>query len=314
MTYNQLTTKQFITRAEKIHGNKYDYSKSNYVNSNTKVCIICPIHGEFWQTPAAHLNGQGCPSCGIVKRTSKISSNKDEFIKKAKKIYGNKYDYSKVEYINNSTKVCIICPIHGEFWQTPGSHLNGRGCNLCSKPIHDTQSFIEEAKKVHGDRYDYSKAEYIDSYTKICIICPEHGEFWQTSNNHVKGKGCPVCAKNYIRYLQEEKAKECGKKFVDKANSIHNYKYDYSKVEYINNHTPVCIICPEHGEFWQMPQKHLSGHGCPKCNESSLERSVRVMLEKNNISHIQECDYKHFKWLGRQKLDFYLPDYGIAIE
>jgi len=98
-----------------------------------------------------------------------------EFIWKAIQKHGYKYDYRKVNYINNSTKVCIICPEHGEFWQTPDSHLNGRGCNLCSKPVYDIKSFIKKAKKVHNNKYDYSKVKYIDTKTKVCIICSEHG-------------------------------------------------------------------------------------------------------------------------------------------
>ena len=110
----------------------------------------------------------------------------EEFIKKAKEIHGNKYDYSKVEYKNTSTKVCIICPEHGEFWQTPNHHLQGHGCPKCKnekirkRHTHNITIFIEKARKVHGDKYDYSKAEYINASTKVCIICPEHGEFWQT--------------------------------------------------------------------------------------------------------------------------------------
>ena len=144
MLKNKVTnTKSFIEKAKQIHGDKYDYSKVEYVNSHTKVCIICPKHGEFWQTPNNHThktNPKGCPSCnGTKKLTTK------EFIEKAKKIHGNKYDYSKVEYINNLTKVCIICPKHGQFWQTPNKHLTGCNCPFCShQSFKDTKkSFIE---------------------------------------------------------------------------------------------------------------------------------------------------------------------------
>ena len=310
MTYNQLTTEIFIERAKKIHGDKFDYSKVNYVNSSTKVCIICPKHGEFWQNPASHLSGRGCPKCANKKKGSYHISSTKEFIEKAKKIYGNRFDYSKVNYVNSKTKVCIVCPIHGEFWQTPGSHLSGRGCNLCSKPVHDTDSFVIEAKKIHGEKYDYSKVEYVNSNTPVCIICPEHGEFYIRPNGHLTGRGCPIC-----RYIKSSSAvRKTKEQFIEDAKKVHGDKYDYSKVSYTNNHTEVCIICPTHGEFWQKPLKHLSGHGCPKCNESKLETMVRVMLEENNIDYIQECDYETFKWLKKQRLDFYLPKYNVAIE
>ena len=122
---------RFIQRANAIHNNKYDYSKVNYKDCNTKVCIICPEHGEFWQTPKQHLKGYGCKKCASALSSSKRSSTKEDFIERAKLVHGDKYDYSKVEYVNNSTPVCIICPTHGEFYQSPKSHLNGSGCPKC---------------------------------------------------------------------------------------------------------------------------------------------------------------------------------------
>ena len=135
------TNEEFIKKARKVHGDKYDYSKVNYVKSKTKVCIICPIHGEFWQTPNNHLQGQDCPQCGEIKRKISLSDTKDIFISKAKQVHGDRYDYSKVEYKNNRTKVCIICPTHGEFLQKPNSHLNGQGCRKCSTDNNKTLKF-----------------------------------------------------------------------------------------------------------------------------------------------------------------------------
>jgi len=133
----KLIQEEFITRAKVIHGNKYDYSKVEYINNRTKVCIICPEHGEFWQVPCAHLMDQGCPVCRYIKSTKKIREKQglttEQFIEKARKIHGNKYDYSKVNYVNTGTKVCIICPEHGEFWQTPHHHLGGSGCPECGR-------------------------------------------------------------------------------------------------------------------------------------------------------------------------------------
>lgn len=117
-----------------------------------------------------------------------------EFIKKARLIHGNKYDYSKVEYVNSDEKVCIICPNHGEFWQVPRTHLSGSGCPICvgRKKMHTTD-FVKQAKAIHGNRYDYSKAKYCGNAEKVCIICPDHGEFWQVASVHLKGRGCPKC-------------------------------------------------------------------------------------------------------------------------
>jgi very-short-patch-repair endonuclease len=229
--------------------------------------------------------------------------NKDTFIEKAIKKHGNIYDYSKVNYINSTTEVCIICPEHGEFLQTPQHHLRGCICPKCRKNYKmSLNEFIDKAKKVHNSKYDYSKTNYINSMTKVCIICPEHGEFWQTPGNHLQGQRCPKCDGSYKFSITE---------FIQNAKKIHGNKYDYSKVNYINCDIKVCIICPEHGEFWQTPYLHTHGCGCPLCKESKLEREVRTLLLSNNIQF--ECQ-KSFTWLGRQRLDFYLPDYNIAIE
>lgn len=187
----KLTQEEFIEKSKIKHNNKYDYSKVNYINNHTKVCIICPIHGEFWQTPHDHKDGgYGCPKCA-----GNILYSTEEFVKKAESIHNNKYDYSKVEYKNAYTKVCIICPIHGEFWQTPHMHLMGQGCPICNGNIKLTQEeFIKRCKEVHNNRYDYSKTIYKNTNTRICVICPKHGEFFPTALNHLySGSGCPNC-------------------------------------------------------------------------------------------------------------------------
>ena len=261
---SKITTNEIIAKAKLVHGDKYDYSKVDYVKDYIKVCIICPEHGEFWQRPHAHLQGQGCPKCKSKKQTCTT----DEFIAKAKKIHGDKYDYSKVKYIDTKSKVCVVCPEHGEFWQTPSHHLSGCGCPKCANKNKgeyrrsSKKDFITKARKIHGDKYDYSKVDYVNNYTKICIICPEHGEFWQTPHNHLSGQGCPKCGVEKQTSTKEE--------FIKKAKEIHGDKYDYSKVDYSNAHTKVCIICPNHGEFWQTPNNHLRGHGCPKCKRNKL--------------------------------------------
>ena len=132
----------------------------------------------------------------------------EEFIEKARKIHGGKYDYSKVEYINNRTKVHIICPEHGEFWQRAKEHLRGKGCKICGGNAKlTTEEFIEKAREIHSGKYDYSKVEYDGMEKKVCIICPEHGEFWQTPHNHLK-YGCFKCKpsklENAVREILEK--------------------------------------------------------------------------------------------------------------
>lgn len=186
----RFTKEEFIEQAKAVHGDKYDYSQVKYINTVTKVCIICPEHGEFWQRPADHLKGCGCQRCYGNNRLDNKS-----FIEKAKKVHGNKYDYSKVNITgNNKTKITIVCPKHGEFKQRINDHLSGYGCPHCGNNFRKTtEQFIEEARKVHGDKYDYSKVEYKSAHEKVCIICPEHGEFMQQPSNHLHGANCPYC-------------------------------------------------------------------------------------------------------------------------
>lgn len=160
------TNEEFIFKANKIHNNKYNYKKIDYKNNSTKVKIGCPVHGDFLQTPRAHLNGQGCPKCGLEKQVCSRTSSKEEFIAKAIKIHGDNYIYSEVDYINSSSKVKIICKKHGEFFQAPSGHLSGKGCTKCAAETNSLklsftkEDFIKRAVSVHGDKYDYSKVVY----------------------------------------------------------------------------------------------------------------------------------------------------------
>ena len=188
------TLEQFIEEANNIHNNKYDYSLVKYINSSTNVKIICPIHGEFEQKPIKHINAkQGCKKCSAIKVHDKQRNTLDDFIKRSKEKHGDKYDYSNTNYVSIGKKVKIICSIHGEFEQTPHNHMSGKGCKYCGGTTKmDTKLFIIKAKEIHGDKYDYSKVDYELSRKPIKIICPKHGEFEQTPNNHLsKGQGCP---------------------------------------------------------------------------------------------------------------------------
>ena len=299
----------FILKAQKRHGNVYDYSKVEYIDGKTKVKIICPIHGEFEQAPTAHVRGNGCPKCANLKRGRFGRMTKDEFIEKAKKIHGDKYDYSKVEYVNSTTKVCIICPIHGEFWMIPIDHIyqQKQGCPKCVNRGLNTEEIINKFRQVHGDKYDYSKVEYVKMHDKVKIICPIHGEFQQTPSKHLLGQGCSKCA---IIERAKKKTKTT-EQFIKEAKAIHGDKYDYSKTVYTHAFKKVCIICPTHGEFHQRAFDHIHNHGCPMCSESSLEREIKILLEENDIEFDSQ---KRFDWLDKQSLDFYIPKQNIAIE
>ncbi len=222
----KLTNKEFITKSRKIHGNHYGYSKIKYVNNRIKVVIICPEHGKFQQLPSNHLVGNGCRKCKNERHANKFKKTIKQFIIDAKKVHGNKYNYSKVKYINCKKNITIICPKHGEFLQCPSSHLKHYGCPTCGKENRriNIDKIIERFKKVHGDKYDYSKVIYKKMHIKIIIICPKHGKFKQNPYSHLDNRGCPKCAfnpskgakkiinflnNNNIEYIREKNFPKC---------------------------------------------------------------------------------------------------------
>ena len=234
----------------------------------------------------------------------------EEFIEKAKKVHGDKWIYDSVNYVNAITKVGIICKIHGIFYQTPNSHLNGHGCPMCCKTGVKLSSddFKRKAEIVHGNKWRYDKVEYVNEKTKVCITCPIHGDFWQTPDKHLQGQGCPMC-RGKIRKTNEQFSSECRK--------LYGTKYDYSNVVYVNKNTKVSIICNKCGkEFLMTPHNHLTHkEECPYCRTSKLETSVENILMENSIEYEQQ---KVFDWLvdGKKikRFDFYLPKYNVAIE
>jgi hypothetical protein len=208
---SSFVTKQFIEKSQKVHGDKYDYSKVDYIDCRTKVEIICPIHGSFWQEPRSHIWGRNCPSCGMINRKTKTLLTKEQFLQKSEKVHNDFYNYSKSRYSNYKTKVEIICPIHGSFWQTPAHHIYyEQGCPECANIKRSlnislsTKEFIKQAKKIHGNLYDYSKTNYKHTLQKVEIICRKHGSFWQVPNSHIFSFcGCPKCAITFSKPEEE---------------------------------------------------------------------------------------------------------------
>jgi len=228
-----------------------------------------------------------------------------EFIEKAILKHGDKFNYSLVEYINNSTKIKIICPIHGEFEQIPNSHLNGHGCPKCHNLNKNNYDFKYNSGLIHAGKYNYDLVDYKHSKKIVTILCPIHGEFEQTPNSHLSGNGCPKCGGTMKLNTYE---------FIDKSKEIHNNLYDYSIVSYVNCKTKVKIICSIHGEFEQQPDSHLAGIGCPICSSSKGELLINNFLITNKIyfkpqHKFQECRYKRVL-----PFDFYLPDYDVCVE
>lgn len=194
---------EFVRRAREKHGDKFQYIQESYKNMQSKLQLICQTHGEVQMTGICHcLSKTGCPKCRHVSFIISKTRKYDEFIMLAKEKHNNKYDYSKVTgYKNGSSKICIICLIHGDFIQTVEKHLSG-GCRKCADDLHASKSrktveeFIEDAKMIWGDIYDYSLINYKTRHDKITIICKIHGEFEKYSGDHISRnnpQGCQKC-------------------------------------------------------------------------------------------------------------------------
>ncbi|QJT71118.1 hypothetical protein GR11A_00081 [Vibrio phage vB_VcorM_GR11A] len=196
--------KAFIEKSTLKHGNKYDYSKVEYVNARTKVTIVCPKHGDFEQQPYSHQMGCGCPNCANATRNKHLRLTQDQVINQFREKHGCRYDYSKVDYINIDTKVTILCKKHGPFEQTPYEHRGGQGCPNCNSPLtlgnnfgYNNKSFKKAARRVHGSAYSYKKVDYVSAKVNVTIICRKHGDFEQTPDNHLAGHGCRKCKTGY---------------------------------------------------------------------------------------------------------------------
>ena len=238
----------------------------------------------------------------------------EQFIEEAKKIYGDSYDYSLVDYKNSHEKVKIICPIHGIFEQIPYNHLRGKKCLKCaqeiskqqSSTIRTTKNFIEDAIKKYGDSYNYSLVDYKNRNTKIKIICNKCKRvFEQIARYHLEGNGCPFCARNQKKNTEQ---------FIEDAKKVHGDKYDYSLVDYKDTHTKVKIICPTHGVFEQRPLNHLTGEGCSYCCESHGEKAIVNYFKKYNIEFEREKKFNNCKNIFPLRFDFYLPKLNTCIE
>ena len=188
----QLTTEQFIEKARLVHGDKYDYSKSVYGGKDKKVCIICPEHGEFWQTPHNHCQGQNCPLCALENK----ANTTEQFIEAARKIHGDRYDYSMTKYNDSKTKVEIICPVHGVFYQRPDIHLSGSICPVCVREakMNTLEYYIQLSIRKRGEKYDFSNATYLGATKEIEVRCKQCGNiFYITPSSLIKGTGCKMC-------------------------------------------------------------------------------------------------------------------------
>jgi hypothetical protein len=245
--------------------------------------------------------------------------NTEIFIKKAKQVHGNLYNYSLVEYQKSNLKVKIICPVHGVFEQTPASHLTGRKCNKCqtikvhAKQKKTTDKFIEECIKKFGkERFDYSETKYFGAHKTIKVKCKKHGCFFVIARVHYINDGCcPKCKKEKLYNLFAD-TKEG---FIKKAEKLHGDNYDYDLVEYFNAAKKIKIKCKKHNYVFEAtPNNHLRGKGCPKCKASKGELKIRNFLLKEKINFSEQRKFYGCEHKNSLIFDFYLIDKNLLIE
>lgn len=261
---------EFIEDANKVHNGKYDYSLVEYKRNRDKIKIICPLHGEFAQIVSDHMQGSGCKKCQSIGTSKRCRESTEDFIKRAKEIHGETYDYSLVNTEGN-LKVKIICKEHGVFLQNTQDHKAGKGCILCGRYRHKKctpqDKVISKFIEIHGDKYDYSKVVYTKNKIKVDIICKTHGLFSQAPSDHSSGKGCNKCALERSAEARQLTTQE----FVENSIKIHGDKFDYSNSIYVAAREKVEIICKTHGSFFQTPCSHTTGAGCPTCSQGGFK-------------------------------------------
>lgn len=328
----------------------YSAVPEEYTSCNNPVSIVCTKHtSTFKQSMNDHAKRgrTGCKECIADKRRSAFADTNEQFIAKAKLVYPeSNHDFSKVKYVNAKTNVTITCLDHDfEITQTPDSYLQGNiKCKSCiseektiivkigvrkpkppPKPKVQTRSmaqyrrdmqalgrirFINRANIYHNNKFDYSQSNYINCFTKLTIICPQHGSFRQTPIEHYR-YGCRKCAQiangKALRLTKDE--------FIRKSNKVHDNLYGYSEVDYINNRTNVKITCETHGIFEQRPDNHMYLKcGCPRCNQSKGELAVEKYLNKHKIVFISQKRFKDCKDTNTLPFDFYIPELNVCIE
>jgi len=301
MKKKYIRTKQFLDTMKNLFGDTLSFPNLNYQNQRTKVSVTCNIHNRTYDAwPSNLVRGKrGCKRCG--KHLTRL-----DFIEESRKKHGVKYSYDNVKFINTTTKVSVTCPIHGDWEVKPISHYyEGSGCPSCALENNhlNKDSFIEKARAVHGNLYDYSDVIISKNTDMVQIKCPIHGRFEQPARAHLAGHRCMKCAHQSQRSTLEE--------FIEKAKGIHGDTYDYSRAKYVNSKTKLTVMCNTHGPWEVRPCSHIgSKTGCPRCRESFGERKLVVYLEKLGIAYVKEYSFTG----SRFRYDFYLPDVKVLIE
>lgn len=300
-------TQEFIDAASRVHGGIYTYNRSEYTSMREKVVITCPEHGDFLQPPYQHLQGQGCRKCRDKMTGERSRLTQAAFLEKCVEVHGDRYDLSRICYTRTNDKIEVICREHGAFFPVAGNFIyRASNCPRCKYEQHGLNSrlgsdvYMARFKALHGDRYEYLDIYYEGSQAFIRAKCPDHGVFTIRVQDHLRGFGCAKCSRVYDT-----------PSFVEKAVETHGHKYDYSKSIYIDAHTPLTIVCPEHGDFSQRPSDHAStGQGCPRCGGTGPSTG---QVEINEfLSQFVETEMEHS--IGKKRVDILIPSLSIGIE
>ena len=308
---NEEKQQNFIETCSVIHGHKYNYSNSVFKTQHDSFSYVCPEHGEFTQSRAqSHLLGRGCGWCGGTKRLST-----EEFITRATVIHNGFYSYDKSDYKTAKKPVTVTCPKHGDFGQEAYVHLAGSGCSKCVFKVRDTKTFIEQAKLIHGKRYDYSTVLYSTAHTKVQINCVKHGPFFKSPSKHIHAdEGCPDCTKEEAH--TKRMSEECAK-FLTTAKEQFDARFDYSLIEYRGNKQDVAIICPLHGVFFQAPITHINSvEACMSCaankrGKAKAEIAAGTFKIRAQLVHGKYYDYSKVRYKrSNQKVIIVCPEHG----
>lgn len=318
----KLTNLEFIAKAQAVHQSAYDYSETLYVGNEYPVRVICKTHGAFEQIANTHLGGHGCPACAYKSGAEKRSKGWRYYVEKIGKLQPN---LNLVDFENSFTlttkKVPVKCqnPEHAVFYITPHKLTRGQGCPSCGRErVAASRSitfpeFLARAKVVHGDRYSYRESEYKGYRTKITVVCPEHGEYTQTPEQHATQKhGCPKCASEANRPKRISALEN-----LSKCKEVHgegSYTYDLESLA-LGSSTHWKIVCPTHGPFSQLGYVHLRGSKCPSCTSSGVSEGQRSLGKFLVECLTEEGVTPEFRFSeSRQRVDYYIPSLNLAID
>lgn len=308
---------EFISRAMSKHGSRYDYSHVRFSRQHDQIEIACPKHGVFKQIANDHLKGHGCRVCAneqhAAARRGKLVLTADEISRRGKQVHGDAYRYEKVIYRGPLVKITITCPQHGDFEQLANNHLAGYGCTKCAaenlrQPFHE---FERRSRERHGDRYDYASYTAIDE--PVGIVCSEHGLFYQRGSDHIKGSGCPACARNQRAELIRLPVGDFVERIRDRFGSL----LDFDSNHYIDLATPIEFVCGIHGSSVEAPEAVLSRkHPCVKCANEA--RAVALAHDQSSFEararSVHGGKYEYGTYSARNKIEITCPTHGPFVQ